>query len=356
MNDALLFGVASICYLVAMVFYVGFIFLKREVVGKIASFVVWIGFFAHTVAFLVRWYVFSKAFSLPFAQSIPITNLYESLLFFAWCLILGNILIELNFKTKIFGVIITALAGMSIAFVDAVGANKTVQPILPALRSNWLLAHASLSFVAYAAFSLSFSAAIMNLACNIRDRNRPLYFFWTGALSLFIYITTILIVDFVVNGLAKIGGGYKPLFMLKSISFGWWMILLGVFFILFIIVWYFGARFGDLIEKFSIKSELLETVEYKMISIGFMIFTIGGLIFGAIWADISWGRYWAWDPKETWAFITWLIYAFYLHMRFLKGYDGIKSSAIAIIGFIITIFTYVGVNLLLSGLHSYGGM
>lgn len=356
MNDALLFGVASICYLVAMVFYVGFIFLRKELLGKFATWIVWIGFFLHTVAFLVRWYIFSKAFSLPLAQSIPITNLYESLLFFAWCLILGNILMELNFKTKLFGIIITALAGMSIAFVDAVGANKTVQPILPALKSNWLLAHASLSFVAYAAFSLSFSSAIMNLAYNVRDKKRLLYFFWTGALSLFIYITLLLVIDFLSKGFAKVGGGYKPLFSLKSLPFEWWMVILGLFLILFFIIWNIGIKFGGLMERFSIKAELLETVEYKMISIGFMIFTIGGLIFGAIWADISWGRYWAWDPKETWAFITWLVYAFYLHMRFLKGYEGVKSSVIAVIGFIVTIFTYVGVNLLLSGLHSYGGM
>jgi len=356
MNDAFLFGLASICYIFAMVIYIIYIFIKKDGIGKIASATVIIGLVVHTIGFFVRWYKFSNAFSLPLAHSIPITNLYESLLFFAWCLILGNIFIELTFKTRIFGVIITALAGMSIAFVDAIGASKSVQPILPALKSNWLLAHASLSFVAYAAFSISFSAAILNLAYNIRCKKGLMYLFWTGAFSVFVYTTLLLIVDFVMNSFNKLRGAYKPLLILKTIPFSWKIGLLLIFLIIFALFWSFGSRIGNFVEKWGIKSELLETVEYKMISIGFMIFTVGGLIFGAIWADISWGRYWAWDPKETWAFITWLVYAFYLHMRFLRGYDGVRSSSIAVVGFIITIFTYVGVNLLLSGLHSYGSM
>ncbi|ADR18399.1 c-type cytochrome biogenesis protein CcsB [Calditerrivibrio nitroreducens] len=356
MSDPLLFGVASILYLLAMVFYLFFIILKKELLGKIASISVYIGFVVHTMAFFIRWYIFSKAFSLPIANSIPITNLYESLIFFAWCLILGNIFIERKFNTKIFGVIITALAGMSIAFVDAIGANKTVQPILPALKSNWLLAHASLSFVAYAAFSLSFSAAILNLAYNIRNKKSILYIYWTAALGIFVYTTLLLIVDFIINLVNRIKDGYKPFSLLKTVP-DEWKILLLILFICFIVLFYiFGSKLGSMVDRFGIKSELLETVEYKMITIGFMIFTIGGLVFGAIWADISWGRYWAWDPKETWAFITWLVYAFYIHMRFIKGRDGVSASAIAVIGFIITIFTYIGVNLLLSGLHSYGGM
>jgi cytochrome c-type biogenesis protein CcsB len=90
-------------------------------------------------------------------------------------------------------------------------------------------------------------------------------------------------------------------------------------------------------------------------SSGFPIFTLGGLIFGAIWADQAWGVYWSWDPKETWSLITWLVYAFYLHARLLRGWRGHKTAVVSIIGFIAVIFTYLGVNLLLSGLHSYGG-
>ncbi|MCA1927248.1 MAG: c-type cytochrome biogenesis protein CcsB [Calditerrivibrio sp.] len=357
MNDAIFFGFTSICYMLSMVFYIVYLIYKKDVVGRVASYLAYFGFFLHSIGFLVRWYKFSFSFSLPLSQSIPITNLYESLLFFAWCIILGNIFIELRFKTRLFGFLITAIAGMAIAFVDAIGANKIVQPILPALKSNWLLAHASLSFVAYAAFSLSFAASILNLAFNITDKRNKIYTFWVFSLSIFIYTTFLLITDFVLNGIGKIGNGvYRPLFSLKNSNSTLWIFLSLGFVILTLLVWLFGNKIKSLIEKFHIDNSMFEVVEYKMITIGFPIFTIGGLIFGAIWADISWGRYWAWDPKETWAFITWMVYAFYLHMRFLRGFDGIRSSVISVIGFIITIFTYVGVNLLLSGLHSYGSM
>ncbi len=84
------------------------------------------------------------------------------------------------------------------------------------------------------------------------------------------------------------------------------------------------------------------------------MFTAGALIFGAIWAQHAWGSYWSWDPKETWALITWIIYTGYLHTRFVKKMRGKGSAVISIIGFVFTIFTFFGVNYLLSGLHSYG--
>ena len=89
-----------------------------------------------------------------------------------------------------------------------------------------------------------------------------------------------------------------------------------------------------------------------MISIGFVLLTLG-IITGAAWADRAWGRYWGWDPKETWSLITWFIYGAFLHARLLRGWKGAKMSLVSIIGFIAVIFTYLGVNYVLSGLHSY---
>ncbi len=97
----------------------------------------------------------------------------------------------------------------------------------------------------------------------------------------------------------------------------------------------------------------LDTISYRAIIIGFPIFTIGALIFGAIWAKYAWGDYWSWDPKETWALITWLVYALYLHIRIVHGWKGKPAAWISIIGFMATMFTLFGVNYLLSGLHSY---
>ncbi len=103
------------------------------------------------------------------------------------------------------------------------------------------------------------------------------------------------------------------------------------------------------------KMATLDRLTATFIAIGYPIFTAGALIFGAIWARYAWGSFWSWDPKETWALITWLVYTAYLHARFLGKLRGKFSAVIAIIGFLFTIFTFFGVNYLLSGLHSYGG-
>ena len=97
----------------------------------------------------------------------------------------------------------------------------------------------------------------------------------------------------------------------------------------------------------------LDRLTYTTIAIGYPIFTAGALIFGAIWAQTAWGSYWSWDPKETWALITWLVYTAYLHTRFVKRFRGKVSAVLAIVGFAFTMFTFFGVNYLLSGLHSY---
>ncbi len=102
------------------------------------------------------------------------------------------------------------------------------------------------------------------------------------------------------------------------------------------------------------KDELnLDAVSYKMTAFGFLFLTLG-IISGSVWANSAWGTYWSWDPKETWSLITWFIYAIYLHTRLRKGWKGKKAAWLSVIGFVAMLFTYFGVNYLLSGLHSYG--
>jgi len=126
-----------------------------------------------------------------------------------------------------FGIFITTIAGMSIAFVDAIGANKIVQPILPALRSNWLLAHATLSFVAYAAFGLSFTAGILNLMYNVTDRKSKAYIFWVMIFSVFVCLAIILFVDFLLNGIGGVSSGrYIPLLTFRGYSITIWVAIL----------------------------------------------------------------------------------------------------------------------------------
>ncbi len=116
----------------------------------------------------------------------------------------------------------------------------------------------------------------------------------------------------------------------------------------------FVAAILSLAQKGEEKRKETERLQYTAVGIGYPIFTAGGLIFGAIWAQTAWGRYWGWDPKETWALITWLVYTLYLHSRFIKRLRGRIGSIINVVGFLATVFTFFGVNFLLAGLHSYG--
>jgi cytochrome c-type biogenesis protein CcsB len=103
----------------------------------------------------------------------------------------------------------------------------------------------------------------------------------------------------------------------------------------------------------SLSSEKLDSISYRSIAVGFPLFTLGGLVFGMVWAYKAWGSYWSWDPKEVWSLITWFVFALYLHTRVVMGWKGRRSAFITILGFLAALFTYFGVNYLLSGLHSY---
>jgi len=106
-------------------------------------------------------------------------------------------------------------------------------------------------------------------------------------------------------------------------------------------------------SKASLSAEKLDSISYRCIAIGFPLFTLGGLVFGMIWAYKAWGSYWSWDPKEVWSLITWFVFALYLHTRLVMGWKGRRSAFVAILGFLAALFTYFGVNYLLAGLHSY---
>ncbi len=361
MDSSQFFGIASISYILAMVFYIAYLVLKNSTVGIVATTITCVGFLSHTAAFFMRWKEFYDIGQMGVLRAIPLTNLYESLIFFVWCLILGYLIIEWRYKNRSFGAFITPIAGMALAFIDISGMSKDIHPLIPALQSNWLLAHVTLSFLSYATFALSFGTALMYLAVSTDDRKSGAYLFWTVTLGIFISVLLAMGFDFFVFKITV----KSPEAFIKSYLFSATFrnssgLVAGVSYVaslvIIFIVWRYGYKLGKLIASFSISKEVLDDLTYKNIAIGFPIFTIGGLIFGAIWADQAWGKYWTWDPKETWSLITWFVYAFYLHARFLRGWRGRKIAILAVIGFISTIFTYLGVNLLLSGLHSYGGM
>jgi cytochrome c-type biogenesis protein CcsB len=100
----------------------------------------------------------------------------------------------------------------------------------------------------------------------------------------------------------------------------------------------------------------LDRLAYRLIAVAFPVWTVGPLILGAVWAEVSWGRYWGWDPKEVWALITWLVYAAYLHARATAGWKGTRASVVALVGYGTVLFSYFAVNIIFNGLHSYGGV
>ncbi|MDR1656384.1 MAG: cytochrome c biogenesis protein CcsA [Deltaproteobacteria bacterium] len=115
----------------------------------------------------------------------------------------------------------------------------------------------------------------------------------------------------------------------------------------------FVAAILTLLTKDAKKQLAHEELTYRCIAIGYPFFTVGALIFGSIWAQTAWGRWWGWDPKETWALVTWIIYTVYLHLRLMGKKVGRKTAIVAAAGFLLAMFTLLAVNYLMDGLHSY---
>jgi len=358
MDSSLFFGLSTIAYILAMIIYITYLAFRKPQIGIAATTITITGFISQTFAIAMRWKEFNDLSGMGFLRSVPLTNLYESMIFFVWCLILGYLIIEFKYKNRSFGAFVTPIAGLALAFIDISGMSKEIHPLIPALQSNWLLAHVMMSFIAYAAFSLSFSTGLMYLILTTEKRNESAYIFWTFTLGIFVTLLFLMGIDFFTFRVAVKpevfiksymfrASFFNPSMVVKIIS---WIAMIAII----VIVWRYGSILKMVIDKFSISAETLDEITYKSIAVGFPVFTLGGLIFGAIWADQAWGTYWSWDPKETWSLITWFVYAFYLHSRMVKGWRGKKGAIVAVTGFLAAMFTYIGVNLLLSGLHSYG--
>jgi cytochrome c-type biogenesis protein CcsB len=346
-------AIAGLLYILAMPVYIVYILTKSRKIGYVATGTFCLGAVIHIFGFVQR---FREMYEInhSFLRSIPLTNLYESLVFFVLCLVIGYLFIEWRYKKKSLGVLVSIIAGITISLIDLLGISKQVQPLVPALKSNWLLAHVTLSFISYAAFGISFITGLLHIIMDSENKKSFKYIFSTFLLGFMLFMFLSVIIDTTTASNPKTVKIFhstlgNPSSFISIIS---WLFLL----ILIFISWQYGGFIKKILMNFKIDADFLEDITYKAIAFGFPIFTIGGLVFGAIWADQAWGRYWGWDPKETWSLITWFVYAFYLHAKFIRGWKGSKISIIAVAGFIVTIFTYLGVNIFLSGLHSYGSM
>jgi cytochrome c-type biogenesis protein CcsB len=358
MDSSVFFGISTVAYVIAMVAYISYTAFKKHGIGVAATTITIIGFVCQTLAIFMRWKEFYDMSQMGIIRSAPLTNLYESLVFFIWCLIFTYLIVEFKYKNRSFGAFITPVAGLALAFIDLSGMSKDIQPLVPALQSNWLLVHVLMSFIAYATFSVAFSTGSMYLMATTEKKTEGAYIFWTVMLGVFLAILLAMGLDFMKFKVAGSAPGAFKSYIFRATFFNQspvvaFLSYVGAIAVVFLI-WQYGYLLRRLISSFNISHGTLDEITYKSIAVGFPIFTLGGLIFGAIWADQAWGVYWSWDPKETWSLITWFFYAFYLHSRLLRGWRGHKTAIVAVLGFVAVIFTYLGVNLLLSGLHAYG--
>lgn len=277
MNSSQLLGITTFAYLFSAVLYIAILVFRAEKIGLFATLVTAGAFLVNTAGIGMRWYE-SHQMGIGYA---PLSNMYESLVFFAWSIALVYLFMETRYKNRVLGAFSMPFAAL--AMILAGLKDPDIKPLIPALQSNWLIAHVITCFIGYAAFAVASGMGIMYL---VKDRRTD-------------------------------------------------------------------KTTGPLIASLP-ELKVIDDIIHKTLVFGFLWLT-AGIITGAVWANSAWGTYWSWDPKETWSLITWFVYAAALHARFTRGWGGRRIAWLAIGGFVSVMFTYYGVNFLLSGLHSYGG-
>ena len=277
------------------------------------------------------------------AGYFPISNLYESLFFLTWGLTTIHLIAEQMSQSRLVGVV-TAPVAMGITAFAALTLPQNMQvsePLVPALKSNWLMMHVSVMMLSYATLMVGSLLAIAFLVITrgqavelsgssfgtrvSRHRlNRVEHQNQTEATIPAQAVTA----NNLSSGSTTVLERVEPDLAVSQTT--------------------------ELLspQRLSLV-ETIDNISYRIIGLGFPLLTIG-IIAGAVWANEAWGSYWSWDPKETWALITWLVFAAYLHARITKGWQGRKPAILAATGFFVVWICYLGVNLLGKGLHSYG--
>lgn len=266
------------------------------------------------------------------AGYFPISNLYESLFFLAWGVTTVHLIAERMSRSRLVGVVTTPVA-MGIAAFATLTLPQDMQtsaPLVPALKSNWLMMHVSVMMLSYAALMVGSLLAIAFLVVT-RGQNVELRGSSVGTGS------------YRLNRRSPSLSPETPLATTELNAGGNTAVLNRVT----------PTHEIALSPQRLTLADILDNISYRIIGLGFPLLTIG-IIAGAVWANEAWGSYWSWDPKETWALITWLVFAAYLHARITKGWQGRKPAILAASGFVVVWICYLGVNLLGKGLHSYG--
>ncbi|MGY3718684.1 c-type cytochrome biogenesis protein CcsB [Sutcliffiella cohnii] len=387
-SSNLLYG-AFIFYLIAILFFTGAIREKKgreeTVKNRWASIGVSLaiaGFASQVASFITRWIASGHA---------PISNMFEFISFFGMMIVGAFILIYFIYRVNVLGIFALAVSVILIAYGSMF--PREINPLIPALQSDWLFIHVSTTAIGQAILSISFVAGLMYLLKSVDPHVKDKRSFWLEALMFgiicvigFITISTAFSfasykVDF--NWVDKIGNenimSYKlpaivgpnegemltpdkfsPITEMPAIIHAQkfntviWTFITGT--ILYTAIrLLIRKRISVLLQPLVKKVDLglVDEISYRAVLIGFPVFSLGGLVFAMIWAQIAWTRFWGWDPKEVWALITFLFYAAFLHLRLSKGWHGEKTAWLAVIGFIIIMFNLIVVNLVIAGLHSY---
>jgi ABC-type transport system involved in cytochrome c biogenesis permease subunit len=261
MTESTLFTIAFALYVGALLVYFASLFVRREKWTRNGLALAAAGLVFHTAALILRTVV---------SRHAPFTNMYESLSFLSWAMVLALVVFSRKSRVPRLGPYLMLIVVGLVALASSPLMPKEATPLVPALQSYWLWLHVSVTLLGEAFFAVAFVSSLMYLAADTDE-----------------------------------------------------------------------------------KKERLDALSYRAVAVGFPLFTLGGLIFGMVWAYRAWGSYWTWDPKEVWSLITWFVFALYLHTRIVMGWKGKRSAIIAIVGFLAALFTYFGVNYLLAGLHSY---
>jgi len=290
MTSSQLLGATTFIYLLATFLYLLVLVFKAKKAGIAGTAVTLVGVLVQSAGIIMRWI---ESYRMGIGHA-PLSNMYESLVIFSWAIALSYLVIEFVYKNRMLGGFAMPFAFASMAYGSYAGEiSRDIKPLVPALQSNWLLAHVFTCFIGYAAFAVACGVGVVYLLKDRREQGRK-----------------------------AAGRRSRPV-----------------------------GEEGILDQLPPLRT--IDEIIHKSLVFGFLWLS-AGIITGAIWANSAWGTYWSWDPKETWSLITWFVYAVALHARFTKGWGGRRIAWIAVLGFVSVLFTYYGVNFWLSGLHSYG--
>jgi cytochrome c-type biogenesis protein CcsB len=352
---------------------------KRSFIGKFGMVIVYLAFILQIIHFLLRWMAVGHA---------PVSNMYEFMTFFGIMLNGAFLMIHFLYKQTIIGLFSIPTVLLIIGY-GSVFSNE-VSPLLPSLQSNWLAIHVITVAASSAILSIAFVTGVMYLLRTVDVTKKSI----SNICLEVVFYCLIVVLGFVISSVS-FNFIYKPVTVqfkdveevpqnitytmpaivvnelaVNNTSFGLveipstihakklnsiiWALIVGTILYIFLRI---GTRklVIQLLKPFTqrINPILLDEIAYRSVLIGFPLFSLGGLFFAMIWAQLAWGRYWGWDPKEVWALITWLFYAALLHLRLSKGWEGERTAWLSIIGFGLIVFNQVFVNLVIAGLHSY---